>query len=155
MRGLNQRIGSSQPVAAATGASMPERDGYIFGGPCWVDVSEADTEAALDFYGGLFGWEFENVMATGSEGDYFIARREAPSSSIFDTSRELRSGDVAAIGTIPQAAPPTRPRPRFAMPAEASWWSPSTSWTPAGWPFSRIPRERRFASGKRRRTRVH
>ena len=35
---------------------MPERDGYIPGVPCWVDVSEPDPEAAVDFYGGLFGW---------------------------------------------------------------------------------------------------
>jgi uncharacterized protein len=86
---------------------MPERDGYIFGVPCWVDVSEPGPEAALDFYGGLFGWEFEDVMPPGSEGKYFIARAEGPGSSIFDTSREPRSGDVAAVGTIPEAAPPT------------------------------------------------
>src|SRR5262249_55558958 len=35
---------------------MPERDGYIPGVPCWVDTSQPDPEAALDFYGGLFGW---------------------------------------------------------------------------------------------------
>ena len=46
---------------------MPERDGYIPGVPCWVDTSQPDPEAALDFYGGLFGWEFEDVMPAGSE----------------------------------------------------------------------------------------
>jgi uncharacterized protein len=56
---------------------------------------------------GSFGWEFEEVMPPGSEGKYFIARGEGPGSSIFGTPRELRSGDVAAIGTIPEAAPPT------------------------------------------------
>jgi uncharacterized protein len=35
--------------------------GYIGGVPCWVDASEPDPEAAVDFYGGLFGWEFEAV----------------------------------------------------------------------------------------------
>ena len=119
---------------------MPQRDGYIPGVPCWVDVSEPDPKAALEFYGGLFGWEFEDVMLPSSEGNYFIARGESASSSIFDTSGELRSGDVAAIRSIPQGAPPTamwntylwstvptRPRSRFAMPAGASWRSPSTS----------------------------
>src|SRR5215218_3721004 len=86
---------------------MPERHGYILGIPCWVDVSEPDPEAALDFYGGLFGWKFEDVMPPGSESKYFIGRGQGPGSSIFDTSRELRSGDVAAVGTIPEAAPPT------------------------------------------------
>jgi uncharacterized protein len=72
---------------------MPERDGYIPGVPCWVDASEPDPEAAIGFYSGLFGWEFEDVMPPGSEGKYFIAR--------------LRGGDVAAVGSIPEAVPPT------------------------------------------------
>jgi uncharacterized protein len=72
---------------------VPERDGYIPGVPCWVDTSQPDPEAAVDFYSGLFGWECEDTMPAGSEGRYFIAR--------------LRGGDVAAIGSIPSAAPQT------------------------------------------------
>jgi predicted enzyme related to lactoylglutathione lyase len=86
---------------------MPERDGYVPGVPCWMDVSEPDPEAALDFYGGLFGWEFEDAAPPGADGSYFIARGEAPSSSIFDTSRTLRSGEVAAVRSIPDAVQPT------------------------------------------------
>ena len=71
---------------------MPERDGYIPGVPCWIDTSQPDPEAAVDFYGGLFGWEFENVMPAGSGGKYFIGR--------------IRGGDVAAVGSIPEGAPP-------------------------------------------------
>jgi uncharacterized protein len=85
---------------------MPLRDGYIPGVPCWVEASEPDPEAALDFYGGLFGWEFEDVMPASSKDNYFTARHEAPSTSIFDLSGELRAGDVAAIRSIPKAAPP-------------------------------------------------
>ena len=72
---------------------MPERDGYIPGVPCWIDTSQPDPEAALAFYTGLFGWEFENMMPEGSEGTYFIGR--------------IRNGDVAAVGPIPEGAPPT------------------------------------------------
>ena len=71
---------------------MPERDGYIPGVPCWVDTSQPDPEAALAFYRGLFGWEFEDVMPDGSEGKYFIGR--------------IRGGDVAAVGSVPEGAPP-------------------------------------------------
>jgi uncharacterized protein len=85
---------------------VPERDGYIPGVPCWVDASEPDPEAALDFYGGLFGWEFEDAMPPSSEGRYFIARAEATGWSLFDSSGGVRRGDVAAIGSIPEAAPP-------------------------------------------------
>jgi uncharacterized protein len=85
---------------------VPERDGYIPGVPCWVDASEPDPEAAVNFYGGLFGWQFEDVMPSSSERRYFVARRETTSSSIFDTSGGVRSGDVAAVGSIPGAALP-------------------------------------------------
>jgi uncharacterized protein len=70
---------------------MPERDRYIPGVPCWVDTSQPDPEAAVAFYGGLFGWEFEDAMPPGSDSRYFIAR--------------LRGGDVAAVGSIPEGAP--------------------------------------------------
>jgi uncharacterized protein len=71
---------------------MPERDGYIPGVPCWIDTSQPDPDAALPFYRGLFGWEFEDVMPAGSDGKYFIGR--------------IRGGDVAAVGSIPDGAPP-------------------------------------------------
>jgi predicted enzyme related to lactoylglutathione lyase len=84
---------------------MPERDGFIPGVPCWADVSEPDPEAALDFYRGLFGWEFEDTMPPGSDGNYFVARCETRAWSLFDPSGEPRSGDVAAIRSIPEGAP--------------------------------------------------
>src|SRR5919202_1684299 len=73
------------------GAPMPERDGYIPGVPCWIDTPQPDPEAALPFYEGLFGWQFEDVMPPDSPGRYFIAR--------------LRGGDVAAVGSQPEGQP--------------------------------------------------
>src|ERR671918_1421045 len=71
---------------------MPERDGYIPGVPCWIDTSQPDPEKAVDFYSGLFGWEFEDVMPPDAPGQYFSAR--------------IRGLDVAAVSSIPEAAPP-------------------------------------------------
>ena len=71
---------------------MQERDGYVPGVPCWIDTSQPDPEAAVAFYRGLFGWDFEDVMPPGSPGKYFIAR--------------LSGGDVAAVGSQPEGAPP-------------------------------------------------
>ncbi|HYZ28580.1 MAG TPA: VOC family protein [Thermoleophilaceae bacterium] len=71
---------------------MIERDGYIAGVPCWIDTTQPDPEAATAFYGGLFGWEFEDVMPPDSTMRYFVAR--------------LRGGDVAAVGSQPEGAPP-------------------------------------------------
>ena len=71
---------------------MAERDGYIPGVPCWIDTTHPDPEAAAGFYGGLFGWEFEDVTPPGSDGKYLMAR--------------IRGGDVAGIGSVPAGAPP-------------------------------------------------
>lgn len=70
---------------------VPERDGYIHGVPCAVDTVHPDPEAAVDFYGGLFGWEFEDVMPPDSPRRYFVAR--------------LRGLDVAAVGSLPEDGP--------------------------------------------------
>ena len=66
-------------------------DRYIPGVPCWADITPPDAEAAVEFYGGLFGWEFENVAPPGAPTPYYIAR--------------LRGEDVGAIGSDPAGAP--------------------------------------------------
>jgi len=71
---------------------VPERDGYIPGVPCWVDTSQPDPEAAVAFYSGVFGWDCEDVMPPDAPGRYFMAR--------------LRGGDVAAISSLAEGAPP-------------------------------------------------
>lgn len=80
---------------------MPERDGYVPGVPCWVEANQPDPVAALDFYEGLFGWEFEDIMPPSSDVKYLIARGEAWGWSVFDLSGEKHSGDVAAVRSIP------------------------------------------------------
>jgi uncharacterized protein len=70
-----------------------ERDGYPPGVPCWVDTAQPDPEAAVSFYGGLFGWEFEDRMPADSPGRYLVA--------------QLRGRDVAGVGSQPEGMPPT------------------------------------------------
>jgi predicted enzyme related to lactoylglutathione lyase len=67
---------------------MPERDGYITGVPCWVDVTQDDPESGAAFYGSLFGWQLEDALPEGSEGKYLIGH--------------IRGGDVAAVGSMPR-----------------------------------------------------
>lgn len=71
---------------------MSDRDRYIPGVPCWVDTSQPDPEAAVEFYGGLFGWQLEDVMPADSKEKYFVAR--------------LAGGDVAAVSSPMGDAPP-------------------------------------------------
>ena len=65
---------------------MLKRDGYPTGVPCWIDSGRRDAQPALDFYGGLFGWKFENRAPEGAD-PYYVA--------------QLGGGDVAAIGQQP------------------------------------------------------
>jgi predicted enzyme related to lactoylglutathione lyase len=51
-----------------------KRDEYPPGVPCWIDTAQPDPDAAVRFYGKLFGWEFENVMPADSPRSYLIAR---------------------------------------------------------------------------------
>jgi predicted enzyme related to lactoylglutathione lyase len=57
-----------------------------------VDTTQPDPAAAVEFYGGLFGWELEDTMPPDAPGRYFIAR--------------LGGGDVAAISSPMGEAPP-------------------------------------------------
>src|SRR5690348_15257686 len=59
---------------------------YPHGVPCWVDVEQADVDAAARFYGELFGWTFEDVAG----GAYLIA--------------SLDGADVAGLGRGEAAA---------------------------------------------------
>jgi predicted enzyme related to lactoylglutathione lyase len=69
---------------------VAELDRYIPGVPCWVDTSHPDPEAAVEFYGGLFGWEFQSRMPSDTRQRYFVAR--------------LPGGDVAAVGSMPDGS---------------------------------------------------
>lgn len=71
---------------------MSDRDRYIPGVPCWVDTTQPDPEAAVEFYGGLFGWELEDTMPPEAPGQYFAAR--------------LGGEEVAAISSPMGEAPP-------------------------------------------------
>jgi uncharacterized protein len=67
-------------------ARFPAMSGrtYPAGVPSWVDTEQPDVDAAVRFYGGLFGWEFEEALAPGSGGRYAVAR--------------LNGNEVGAIG---------------------------------------------------------
>lgn len=68
-----------------TGENADRARTYPPGVTSWVDTEQADVDAALEFYGGLFGWGFEDVMPPGAPARYVIAT--------------LGGSDVAAIGS--------------------------------------------------------
>lgn len=52
---------------------MDQREDYPAGVPCFIDTGRKSPQSAMDFYGGLFGWEFEDVSPAGAPS-YFFAR---------------------------------------------------------------------------------
>ena len=52
---------------------MQIRKDYLAGVPCYVESGRREPEPAMDFYGGLLGWEFENVSPEGAPR-YHMAR---------------------------------------------------------------------------------
>jgi predicted enzyme related to lactoylglutathione lyase len=64
---------------------------YPQGVPCWIDTEQPDVDGAAEFYAGLFGWTFEDVMPPGSPGRYLIAR--------------LDGQDVAGLGSGQDGTP--------------------------------------------------
>jgi predicted enzyme related to lactoylglutathione lyase len=54
---------------------MSERDEYPAGVPCWVENASPDPQRAIDFYGRIFGWDFEG-SGPRAGGEYLVARSE-------------------------------------------------------------------------------
>ncbi|MEU9452038.1 VOC family protein [Streptomyces sp. NPDC048277] len=73
---------------------------YTEGVPCWVDVQLPDVEAGKRFYGGLFGWTFEDAG-----GDAVWARLAGA-----DVARlaRKRDGRLPTVWTVYFAAPDAR-----------------------------------------------
>ncbi len=46
---------------------------YPHGVTCWVDTSQPDVDAAVAFYGGLFGWAFEDATPPEAPIRYVVA----------------------------------------------------------------------------------
>jgi uncharacterized protein len=57
----------------------------------WVDLTTSDAAGAKDFYGGLFGWEFEDNEIPGDGGTYTMCKL---------------GGEVAAIAPATDQFPP-------------------------------------------------
>jgi predicted enzyme related to lactoylglutathione lyase len=52
---------------------MGQVERYPNGTFCWVDLGANDAAGAKRFYGGLFGWEFDD-LPTGAQGTYSTCR---------------------------------------------------------------------------------
>ena len=96
---------------------MSDQDRYIPGVPCWVDTTQPDPEAAVAFYGGLFGWEFEDVMPPDAPQPV-LRRAGSAAATSPPSARSRRARRAAPSGTRTCGSrTPTRPPRRCAPPA--------------------------------------
>ena len=65
---------------------MPRRVGFPAGVPAWIDTNQPDPDAAAEFYGGLFDWQFEEYAVGATDRRYLVAT--------------LNGDEVAAIGSL-------------------------------------------------------
>ena len=55
---------------------MSRRSGFTQGEPCWADLSTEDPEGAKAFYGGLFGWTWEEAGMPDAGMSYSLAQKD-------------------------------------------------------------------------------
>jgi len=77
--------------------SVPKRNEYPAGVPCWIDTAQPDSGAAVDFHGGLFGWKFANMMPPDSPQPYLMGRLS--SSRRAAVSRSVKADSRGSAGT--------------------------------------------------------
>ena len=71
---------------------MGERDSYEHGTFSWTDLATPDAQASKDFYGGLFGWDFEDNPIP-DDGVYVMARIDGRAAgAMFETTDRHRPG---------------------------------------------------------------
>lgn len=54
---------------------MPQRESYVEGTPNWVDLQTHDQVAAKEFYGAIFGWEFDDMPMEEGGATYSMAKK--------------------------------------------------------------------------------
>ncbi|MEE2570480.1 VOC family protein [Pseudarthrobacter sp. J64] len=85
------------------------------GSPCWIDLMTSDTAKSRDFYGQLFGWEFQEgdqetyggyIVATrnGQNVGGIMAKQEDQQAMPDMWSTYLKSDDAAATSATVQAS---------------------------------------------------
>src|SRR4029453_19481973 len=86
---------------------MGEVERYPNGTFCWVALGTNDAAGAKAFYGGLVGWEFDD-LPTGDKGTYSICRLQGKAvAGLYDRAERPGWGSYIKVADVNQA--PDRP----------------------------------------------
>jgi predicted enzyme related to lactoylglutathione lyase len=76
---------------------------YPDGTFCWVDLGTNDAPGAKAFYGGLFGWEFDD-LPTGEKGTYSTCRLEGRAvAGLYDRAETPAWGSYISVDDVDRA----------------------------------------------------
>jgi predicted enzyme related to lactoylglutathione lyase len=82
---------------------MGEVERYPNGTFCWVDLGTDDAAGAKAFYGGLFGWEFED-LPTGDKGTYSTCRLNGRAvAGLYDQAETPGWGSYISVEDVDRA----------------------------------------------------
>jgi uncharacterized protein len=82
---------------------MGQVERYPNGAFCWVDLGTNDAAGAKAFYGGLFGWEFQDG-ATGEQGTYSTCRLDGRAvAGLYDQAERPGWGSYIDVEDADQA----------------------------------------------------
>ena len=77
---------------------------YPDGTFCWVDLGTSDAPGAKAFYGGLFGWEFDD-LPTGEKGTYSTCRLDGQAvAGLYDLAETPGWGSYISVDDVDRAA---------------------------------------------------
>src|SRR4029450_11716619 len=83
---------------------MGQVERYPKGTFCWVDLGTDDAEGAKAFYGGLFGWEFDD-LPTGEKGTYSTCRLDGLAvAGLYDLAETPGWGSYISVDDVDRAA---------------------------------------------------
>jgi predicted enzyme related to lactoylglutathione lyase len=83
---------------------MGEVRNYPEGTFCWVDLGTNDAPGAKAFYGGLLGWEFDD-LPTGEKGTYSICRLKGKAvAGLYDQAEEAAWGSYIKVDDVDRVA---------------------------------------------------
>ena len=83
---------------------MGQVERYPNGTFCWVDLGTDDAAGAKRFYGGLFGWEFDD-LPTGEQGTYSTCRLDGRAvAGLYDGAERPGWGSYVSVEDAGRAA---------------------------------------------------
>jgi uncharacterized protein len=82
---------------------MGEVERYPNGTFCWIDLGTNDAAGAKAFYGGLFGWEFDD-LPTGEKGTYSTCRLKGKLvAGLYDQAEHPGWGSYISVEDVDRA----------------------------------------------------